>query len=187
MAQVFRDVCRDAYQLDGRRGITMVWIKTLPDLLVSVVQEYDDEFRRWLVNKSKSNTSAGPRQIGLLIGAVLIALGGLVSIVIREAGVSPFGAAAVAVVLNLAGAVVVELLGDRNGSVIGSMSLMIAGYLLPLLWVAGSETWLRENPVNGGILILIAASLRSRFRSDWPLYAVAIIMGGVHILISFLD
>jgi hypothetical protein len=187
MVQVFRDVCRDAYRLNGRHGITRVWLKTLPDLTVSVLQEYEDEVRRWFVNKSNSNSGADPRStMGLLVGAVLIALGLLASVVIREAGGSPTGAAAVAVAFNLAGAIVMELMGDRSGAILGSMCVMFAGYLLPLFWVSDPDAWLRENPVNSGILILIAASLRSRFKSNWPIYVVAILIGGVHILISFL-
>lgn len=187
MIQVFRDVCRDAYRSNGQQGITRVWLKTLPDLTVSVLHEYDDEVRRWFVNKSNSNTGTDPRQtMGLLVGAVLVALGPLFSVVIRESGGSPTGAAAVAVGFNLAGAIVLEVMGDRSGAVIGSMCLMLAGYILPLFWVPDAGTWLRENPVNGGILILIAASLRSRFQSNWPLYVVAVLIGGVHILISFL-
>jgi len=187
MVQVFRDVCRDAYRLNGRHGITRVWLKTLPDLTVSVLQEYEDEVRRWFVNKSNSNSGADPRStMGLLVGAVLIALGSLASIVIREAGGSPTGAAAVAVAFNLAGAIVMELMGDRSGAILGSMCVMFSGYLLPLFWVSDADAWLRENPVNGGILILIAASLRGRFKSNWPIYVVAILIGGVHILISFL-
>lgn len=139
------------------------------------------------MNKSNSNTGTDPRQtMGLLVGAVLVALGPLSSVVIRESGGSPTGAAAVAVGFNLAGAIVLEVMGDRSGAVIGSMCLMLAGYILPLFWVPDAGTWLRENPVNGGILILIAASLRSRFQSNWPLYVVAVLIGGVHILISFL-
>ena len=188
MAQVFRDVCWNAYRSDGPRGITRVWLKTIPDLTVSALQEYDYEFRRWLMKTKNSTNRIEPgRVMGLLVGAVLIALGLLASVVIREAGGSPVTASMVAVALSLAGAVVMEFTGDRSGAVLGAMIVMLAGYLLPLLWVADADTWLRENPLVGSVIILIAASYRSRYQSNWPLYAAAVIMGGANILISLLN
>lgn len=185
MAQNFKDICLAAYRQHGPRGITRVWLKTIPDLTFSVVQEHEHEFRRWLVNKTKSQNNSAPREtMGFLVGAVLIALGLLLSVVIREAGGSPLAGAVAAAAFNLLGAIVLELSGNRSGAVFGAMVLVIVLSLLPLAWVADAESWLRENPLLGGILILTTSSMRSRLKSGWPLYAVALIMGGAQILIS---
>jgi hypothetical protein len=138
------------------------------------------------VGETNSQNRTSARQtIGLLVGAVLIALGLLLSVFIREAGGPALLGAAVSAAFNLLGGIVLELTGRRDGAVMGSMVLLIGLSFLPLFWVADPETWIRENPLLGGILILIASSIRSRYRSAWPLFAVALLMGAVHILISF--
>ena len=121
-----------------------------------------------------------------MLGAVLIALGLVASVVIRETGGSVTTAAIVAIFMTLAAAGVVEWTGDRSGVVLGAMIVMLAGYLLPLLWVADAGAWLRENPLIGGIILLIAAFFRSRYQANWPLYVVAVILGGAHLLISLI-
>jgi hypothetical protein len=50
--------------------------------------------------------------------------------------------------------------------------------------VADSDAWLRENPVNGFIVILVSAWNARQLR--WPILAASGIMGLALIAISFL-
>lgn len=188
MAQVFRDVCLSAYHTDGQRGISQVWLRTIPDLTRTVMQEHNYEIKRWLMKKDRSANGIEPRStMGLLLGAVLIAFGLLASVVIRQVGGSALIGTMVAVILTLAAAVVMEFSGDRSGVVLGAMSVMLAGYLLPLLWVPDAEAWLRENPVIGGIIILIASVYRTQSNKAWPIYAAAAIFAAAQILVSLIN
>ena len=70
MAQVFRDCCLAAEQQDGLSGMLLLWIHTLVDFFISVIQEYSqkeidmtkDRFTRW-------------SGWGMILGTVLFVLG----------------------------------------------------------------------------------------------------------------
>lgn len=40
MVQLFRDLCRDAQHQRGLIGLAVVWVRTLPDVLVSLLREW---------------------------------------------------------------------------------------------------------------------------------------------------
>jgi len=124
--------------------------------------------------------------MGLLISASIIALGIIASVLLRESGGPVVAALTVAVACNLVGALVMELFGQRDGAVLGSMSLLMWLGMLPLLWVPDKAAWIRENPLTFGVIILLAGYTRQKYRLNWPLYAAAIILGAAHILISFI-
>jgi hypothetical protein len=186
MAQVFRDQCRQAYAQAGLRGLLKVWLRTFPDLAASVVQEHEYEVRRWMVNHDSQNRASPRSAMGMLVSAVLMALGLLASVALREAGGPVMLALAVAVVCNLAGALVMDLSGRRDGAVLGAMALLMALGALPLLWVPDQEAWVRENPLTLGVVILLSGYVYQQYNVRWPLYAVAAILGAAHILISFI-
>jgi hypothetical protein len=43
MLRVFGDACRDGYRHGGARGVARVWLQTMPDVVVSVVDEHAEE------------------------------------------------------------------------------------------------------------------------------------------------
>lgn len=43
MTRVFHDVCRDGYRHGGARSMAGVWIETIPDVVVSLVDEHAEE------------------------------------------------------------------------------------------------------------------------------------------------
>ena len=90
-----------------------------------------------------------------------------------------------AVIFNLVGALVMDLLSQGKGIVLVAMVLTMLLSLLPLLWVPDPTAWIRENPLSLGVIILIAAYMRQRYKGNWPLLAVAVILGVAQILISF--
>lgn len=188
MVQVFRDLCRQSYSSNGPRGLAKVWLKTIPDLTQSVILEHEYEMRRWLMAaKQNSHGGTNPRWVmGLLISASIIAVGMIASIVVRESGGPAIIALIVAVAFNLAGALIMDLFGQRDGAVLGAMGLLMLLGALPLLWVPDRTAWIRENPLTLGIIILLAGYMRQRYNKTWPLLAVAIILGAAHILISFI-
>jgi serine/threonine protein kinase len=42
MVQLFRDLCRDALDMDGALGLVKLWFRTVPDIAATAVQEYLD-------------------------------------------------------------------------------------------------------------------------------------------------
>jgi hypothetical protein len=130
--------------------------------------------------------SANPRWVrGLIISAIIIALGVIASVLLREAGRPAMVALIVAVAFNLAGALVMEYYSRRDGVVLGSMALLMLLGALPLLWVADKTAWMRENPLTFGFIIVLAGYMRLNYNRNWPVYVVAIILGAAHVLISF--
>jgi hypothetical protein len=123
---------------------------------------------------------------GFWISLALVFTGIVSSLVIRETGGSAAAALIVAAVFNLAGALVMDLYGQRDGVVFGSMVLLVGLMMLPLLWVPDKTAWIRENPLTLGAILIIAASMRHLYQQKWPLFVVAGILGGAHLLISFL-
>ncbi len=185
MTQVFRDLCRQAYHTEGYRGLMKVWLRTFPDLAWSAIQEHEYEMRRWMVDSSKSHDGVNPRWvIGLLVSASIIALGVIGSVVVRQAGGPVAAALVVAIGTNLAGALVFDLFSRRDGAVLGAMGLLMLLGTLPLLWVPDQAAWMRENPMTFGVVILLAGYVRQRYSRNWPLFAVGLILGAAHILIS---
>ncbi len=124
--------------------------------------------------------------IGLLISAGIIALGMIASVALREAGMQARSAWFVVVGANLLGALVFDLSSRRDGWMLGAMAVLMLLASLPLLWVPDEEAWIRENPLTFGGILLLAGYLRQKYLKTWPLVAVALILGSVHILISFL-
>jgi hypothetical protein len=186
MVQVFRDLCRQAYRQEGRRGLLKVWLRAIPDLARSAAQEHEYEVRRWMMNDEVQNGSSPRWGMGILISAAIVAVGLLASVALREAGGPVMLALAAAVVFNLAGALVMDLFGRRDGAVLGAMALLMFLGALPLLWVPDREAWVRENPLTLGVVILLAGYTRQRYDKTWPLIAAAVILGAAHILISFI-
>lgn len=188
MEQVFRDLCRQAYRREGGRGLAKVWLRTFPDLAQSAILEHEDEIRRWLMDADRnSQMGTHPRwALSLIISAVILAAGIFTSIALRESGAPVILALAAVVVFNLAGALVFDLFTMRDGAVLGAMGLMMLLSALPLLWVPDQAAWIRENPLTYGVMILISASIRYKYRLVWPMYAVGLILGAAHILASFI-
>ena len=187
MVQVFRDICQSTYASDPQRGIMKAWLMAVPDFAVSIVVEYEDEFRRWMMDNSNTEAGTDPRSVmGLLISASIVAVGVIVSLVLRETGGPVVVALIAAIVFNLLGALVMDIFTQRDGAILGAMTLLMLFGSLPLLWVPEKTAWIRENPLTLGAIIILTGYLRQKFLVRWPLIAIAIILGAAHILISFI-
>lgn len=138
----------------------------------STTNTQDETGRRW--------------RLGLLVSAVLIAIGIIASALLREAGRPPALALIVMVVFNLAGALVMDLYGRRDGAVLAAMGLLMLLSSLPLLWVGDRAAWMRENPLTLGFTVILAAYVLPGSKRSWPLFAVAAILGAAHILASLI-
>ena len=186
MRQLFRDLLRDTR--DQRRGwaVAGLWLRVVAELGVTASREHVAEIeRRIMETNAKSGgafTNASAR--GLLLASLVIAGGLLAKIAITEfLGGSIALATGIAVALNLAAAVIMERAVRSGGIVLLGMTLLVGATLLPVLWVADPEAWLRENPVNGFIVILVSAWNARQLR--WPILAASSIMGAALIAISF--
>jgi hypothetical protein len=69
MQFVFADLLVETYQKNGNKGIIVLWIKTIIDLVKSLITEHIDEKRG--SNKMKEKTFLGPN-LALLIGFLMI-------------------------------------------------------------------------------------------------------------------
>jgi len=138
------------------------------------------------MDQKMDKTGLDPRiAMGLLVGAVLIALGVLGKALVVGAGGSAQAGAAIQIVMSLAAALVMEAAGRFRGAVLVATGMTILATLLPLAWVSDDSTWLRENPVNPAIFIFLAAFMSNRTQKIWPVYLVALIFSAVLIGLSF--
>src|SRR5262245_34982641 len=71
MAQVFRDVCRDAYQREGSWGVLGSWLPVLLDLAITALEEH----RKVGIQVSKSTLIRWSGPV-LILGGVLFMIAG---------------------------------------------------------------------------------------------------------------
>ena len=186
MAQLFRDLLRDTRQQGGGWAVAGLWLRVTAELGVTAGREHVAEIERHLM-EAKVNTghSFNPAALlGMLLASVVIALALLAKPLVLNLGGTLVTTTALAIALNLAGAVIMERAIQGRGTVLFSFTLLIAASLLPLVWVADANAWLRENPINGFILILIAA-WTTRGRPRWPVLAAAGILSAAQLAVSF--
>lgn len=69
MSRVFGDACRDGYRHGGTRGVAGVWLQTVPDVVVSVVDEHAEED----FAMARSQLARGMTLGGFIAGALWIA------------------------------------------------------------------------------------------------------------------
>src|SRR5438093_1540589 len=69
MSRVFGDACRDGYRHGGTRGVAGVWLQTVPDVVVSVVDEHAEEDFAMARTQLARILSVG----GMIAGALWIA------------------------------------------------------------------------------------------------------------------
>jgi hypothetical protein len=187
MAQLFRDLLRDSRRQPKPLWLARLWMRTLIEVVVTAVHEHLAALRSHFMNtKANTASSFSPAAVrGMLVAVVIIAAGLLAKVVILEAGGSVALATAVAIVANLAGAVIMEAAVRTGGLVLLGTALLVGAVLLPLLWVAEPAAWLRENPINGFIIILTAA-WSTQGRPRWPILAVAGFLAGAQLLVAFI-
>lgn len=187
MTQVFRDVCLQAYRQDGSWGVFNVWLGTIPDIGESAGQEHYDELRRSIMNWQSQKATIDPRYVmAVLVASVLVALGVLVRAVLVDLGAPVLAGLGILILMNLAGAGIVDLVMRLNGTAVAAMGLFILATLLPLFWVPDAGTWLQENPVGFGFIILLAAFAYQRNHRRWTIYAVALIVSAAQIGVSLI-
>jgi hypothetical protein len=184
MAQTFQDLSRQSYRQSGWLGLLGLWLRVLPDLLVSSVIEHFTEWRsramKWLEN---INANEFRGRFGFLLAVILVAAGLLAKIWIVETGGSIYFATAILVITNLAAAVTMDYFMSTQGTMTLAVGILIGATLLPLLWVGDGMEWLRDNPMNAAF-VLIAGLYGLQRNARWPAFAVALILSAAMIAIS---
>ena len=130
------------------------------------------------------NTSASLMGKGLPLALGLVLAGIIISLAIRALSGPVIAAFVVMAAANIAAAIVAGRGNDF--ALAAAMILLMALMALPLVWVADRAAWMRENPLTMGFILILAAQLRPMYRSRWPLFAVALILGLAHVLVSLL-
>jgi len=187
MLQLFRDLRRDTWRRGKRWGLAMLWLRVLGDVGTTAWAEHVSEFRRSIVNKPVEKFGVPPSWgIWLIVSAAILAAGLLTKVLMSETGQSILLATAVLIAANLIAATIMEVVTRSGGAILGAMLTLVASVLVPVLWVDDASSWLRENPVNGGIIILIASFWIARGKSRWYLFLVALVLAVAQIGVSFL-
>ncbi len=187
MLQLFRDLRREASRRGKRRDQAALWLRVLGDVGTTAWAEHVSEFRRSIVNKPVEKFGVPPSWgIWLIVSAAILAAGLLAKALMSETGQSIFLATAVLITANLVAAIVMEVVTRSGGAILGAMLILVASVLVPLLWVDDASGWLRENPVSGGIIILVASIWIARGRSRWYLFLVTLVLAAAQIGVSFL-
>jgi hypothetical protein len=185
MTQTFRDMHREA-QREGAYGILKLWLHTLLDLGTTAGTEHYDEFRRSNMGKTLDRYEIDPRWgLWFIISALIVAAGMIANVALKETGGSLLLGAGLLIAANLAAAVVMELALRTKGVIVGSAVILILGHLIPILWEPDAGQWLRENPVNVVMLLILGMWIKPR-RCWWVMPLVALILGAIQIAVSFL-
>jgi hypothetical protein len=186
MVQAFRDMHRAAIQHEGSYGILKLWLHTLLDLSTTAGEEHYEEFRRTNMGKTMEKLEIDPRMgVWLIIAALIVAGGVITNTMVKESGGPLLAGAAILILANLLAAIVIEVAVRTNGVTVASAIILILGHLIPLLWEPDPGAWLRENPVN--VFLLLVLSLWAKPRNCWWLMPlVALILAAIQIAVSFL-
>jgi hypothetical protein len=185
MLQLFRDQYRDARRASARLGRWQLWWRVAAELGHTAAAEHLAECKEGLM-PNEANRQSAARVIGLLVASVLIAGSLIAKSVIFEFGGSTALALGVLLAAHLAAGLLIDWLMGTRGLAFLLMTGLIAATLLPLLWVPDGRAWLRENPLIGGIFVVIFAGWYHTGRPRWPLYVVAAILAVSQILVSFI-
>jgi hypothetical protein len=184
MAQLFHDLCREAYQRKKVLGLAQLWLCVLIDLGISTSREHLAELRRsFMIQKL---TTVRTRAFWIIASAVTIAAGLLTKVIILELGGPPFLAFLIMIGANVIAALMMEFVTHSGGVVLLAAGLMLISLLLPLWWVPDGVQWLRANPAVGGIILIISAPWVRTTGGRWALLGVALILSMAQIAVSFL-
>jgi hypothetical protein len=187
MLQLFIDLQRDFTAVYGRGSMSRLWLLVLPDLAASALREHWSEFRRYGMKYLASTPDdIRPRQIALIVGAILVAASTLGKSAVLDRSGPVWLAIAMMLAANLIAALLIELTFERKGALLLAIGIAAAGILLPLFWVANPAEWVRENPLSTSVVLLIAAMYQERPHGRQALLGVAFLLAVAHIGISFL-
>ncbi len=184
MLQLFRDQYRDARRAGGSEHWRLWW-RVGAELAYTAGAELAAEIKEAWMTKQTDTRQAG-RVMGMLLASVLIAGSLIGKSLIFEFGGSTTLALAVLLGSHLVAGLIIDRAIGARGTAFGLMALLIGATLLPLLWVPDGREWLRENPLIGGVLIIVMAGWYQTDRPRWPLYVTAGILAAAQIAASFI-
>jgi hypothetical protein len=184
MLQLFRDQYRDACSA-GRREHWRLWWRVSAELPYTAGSEYVAEIKEAVMGK-QIHTLKGARVMAMLLASVLIAGSLIGKSVIFEFGGSTALALVVLLTSHLVAGLIIDRVIEARGTGFALMALLTGATLLPLLWVSDGREWLRENPVIGGVFIIVLAGYYQTGRARWPMVVVAGILAAAQILVSFI-
>jgi hypothetical protein len=184
MLQLFRDQYRDAHRA-GRHEHWRLWWRVGSELAHTAGAEYAAELKEVFMKKQTDALKAG-RMMSILLATVLIGGSLIGKSLIFEFGGSTSLALAVLLGSHLVAGLIIDRAIEARGTAFGLMVLLIAATLLPLLWVTDGREWLRENPVIGGVFVIVLAGYYQTGRARWPMVVVAVILAAAQILVSFI-
>lgn len=172
MVQVFQDVCRDSYRRQGIAGIVFWWCSTLPDLILTAIEQR----KEGKLTMSKSNPPIKGSGLGIMCiaGGLFYAFGGLW---LSVAGVptDPFGIQ----LTNL-----LKMMWPA-GTVCSLMGMAVLGAMdsKPVSWIAGwvSGFVLSTITLEGLVGIILRSSVSPFSGSAFPFSVIS----GVVPLISW--
>jgi hypothetical protein len=184
MLQLFRDQYRDAVR-DGRRW--RLWWHVGADLASTAGVEQLAALREIIMDKHTGRLNSGStRGAGVIVASLLVAVGLIGKSLIYQFGGSPVLAMAVMFSTQVVASLIIDVLLEARGTAFMLMALLIGAALLPLLWVPDGAVWLRENPLLGGVFVVVLAGWYQTGRARWPMFAVAGILAVAQVLVSFI-
>jgi hypothetical protein len=179
MAQLFRDLARDAYADRQGWGLAGLWVRVLADTGRSAGTEH------WLALESRLRQTCRV-DVGWLragwpayLAATLIIVAGIFgkSVAVKQLH-SAIGGAGMIVGAALLAAVLLDRTLRAGGQLLAASAVVILSLVLPLAWTPNALEWLRLNPITAYTVTLLPfASQRGQLpaRNLWGsalLYAV---------------
>lgn len=182
MAQLFRDLQRDASRTDPALGIARLWIRTLLDLVRTVSREQLAHARRyWMCDLGEiKNSSEKQRQMLWYLAAAVVLAAGVLG---RSVAVKTFGSFPLAfavIVMSCLIAILMMQFAFRRGWALFVGQLLVAlSLIFPLLSIGDPEGWLRQNPPTVWLLLLYSW-LGVRVTSDRALIMYALVFSSIN-------
>jgi hypothetical protein len=183
MAQLFRDLLREADTGEPGWGLARLWLRVLADTSRSAVAEHWAELRGGLLRGIcvfEGQRRLSWRAFGLATGLIVA---GIIakSLVLRASG----SVAAAAGVIIL-GAVLAALVLDRamgtRGRLLAAGAILALSMLLPLVWTSDAPAWLRKNPLTAYTVIWLPFAWRRPGRPQAGLWLTVLALGAINVV-----
>lgn len=172
MVQVFQDVCRDSYRRQGIAGIVFWWCSTLPDLILTAIEQRKEG--KLTMSKSTLPIKGSGLGIMCIAGGLFYAFGGLW---LSTSGVptDPFGIQ----LTNL----LKMMWSSGTSCVLMGMAVLGAIDAKPVTWLSGwvSAFVLSAMSIEGLVGIVLRSQVSPFSGSAFPFSGIS----GVVVLISW--
>jgi hypothetical protein len=183
MAQLFHDLCRDAYRVGGEMALARAWFRVLPDAGRSAAAEHWAELRGGVLRGIcvfDGQQRLSWRAFGLATALILAGIIGK-SLVLQATG-SVAAGVAVIVLSGVLAASVLDRAMATHGRLLAAGLIVTLSMLLPLAWTPDTLAWLRKNPLTAYTVVWLPFAWRRPGRPQSGMWLSVFVLSAINVM-----